>query len=139
MAGVGVGEIIWLALTVVLGLGVVITWIVIAESNRKFFKAEIKKLKGLGYKYIPRHIEEAIVSLVNITKEFPDLGGLLISNDTEQRFFRYFSDLKSFKGNRSLIEKGINKTDKNTFWYYLQFGLIKSDFFKSGSVDNSIY
>jgi predicted negative regulator of RcsB-dependent stress response len=46
MTGVGVGEIIWLALTVVLGLGVVITWIVIAESNRKFFKAEIKKLKA---------------------------------------------------------------------------------------------
>jgi hypothetical protein len=101
--------------------------------------SEVKNLKGLGYAHIPRHMEEAVVSLVNITKEFPDLGGLLISNDTEQRFFRYFSDLKSFKGNRSLIEKGINKTDKNTFWYYLQFGLIKSDFFKSGPVDNSIY
>ena len=101
--------------------------------------SEVKRLKGIGYEHFPRHIEEAVVSLVNVTKEFPDLGGLSISNDTDQRFIKYFSDLKSFKGDRNLIEKGINKTDKNTFWYYLQFGLIKSDFLKSGPVDNSIY
>jgi hypothetical protein len=101
--------------------------------------SEVKKLKELGYKHIPRHIEEAIVSLVNITKEFPDLGGLAISPDTDQRFLRYFTNLKSFRGNRDLIEKQINRTNRNTFWYYLQFGLIRSDFFKSGPVDNSIY
>lgn len=109
------------------------------EKDLMAVGSEIKNLKGLGYPHIPRHIEEAIVSLVNITKEFPDLGGLSISHDTDQRFLRYFSDLKSFKGNRKLIEKGINKADKNTFWYYLQFGLIKSEFFKSSPVDNSIY
>jgi hypothetical protein len=98
------------------------------EKDLMAVGSEIKNLKGLGYPHIPRHIEEAIVSLVNITKEFPDLGGLSISHDTDQRFLRYFSDLKSFKGNRKLIEKGINKADKNTFWYYLQFGLIKSEF-----------
>ena len=101
--------------------------------------SEIKKLKGLGYAHIPRHIEEALVSLVNVTREFPDLGGLSVSTDTEQRFIRYFSNLKSFKGNRDLVEKGITKADRNTYWYYLQFGLIKSDFFKGGAVDNSIY
>ncbi len=37
--------------------------------------SEVKKLKGLGYAQIPRHIEEAVVSLVNVTKEFPDLEG----------------------------------------------------------------
>jgi hypothetical protein len=109
------------------------------EKDLMAVGSEIKKLKGMGYGHIPRHIEEAVVSLVNVTKEFPDLGGLAISNDTDQRFIKYFSDLKSFKGNRSLIAKGISKADKNTFWYYLQFGLIKSDFFKSSPVDNSIY
>lgn len=101
--------------------------------------SEIKKLKGLGYAQIPRHIEEAIVSYVNITRKFPDLGGLTISSDTDQRFLRYFSDLKSFRGNRKLVEKGINKADKNTFWYYLQYGLIKSEVFRNNPEDNSIY
>jgi hypothetical protein len=101
--------------------------------------SEVKKLRGLGYDHFPRHIEEAIISLVNITKEFPDLGGLSISSDADNRFIEYFSNLKPFRGDRKLIEKGIKKADKNTFWYYLQYGLIKSDFFKSGPVDNSIY
>jgi hypothetical protein len=101
--------------------------------------SEVKKLKGLGYNHLPRHIEEAVVSLVNVTKEFPDLGGLKITADTDQRFLRYFSDLNSFKGNMKMVDQKINKTDKNTFWYYLQFGLVKSNFFKSGPVDYSIY
>jgi hypothetical protein len=100
---------------------------------------EIKNFKKLGYTHFPRHIEEAIVSLVNITKEFPDLDGLSISSDTDHRFIAYFSDLKSFRGDRKLIEKGIKKAEKNTFWYYLQYELIKSDFFKKGADDNSIY
>ena len=52
--------------------------------------SEVKKFKGLGYDHFPRHIEEAIVSLVNITKEFPDLGGLSISTDTDHRFIAVF-------------------------------------------------
>ena len=100
---------------------------------------EIKKIKALGYDHFPRHIEEAIVSLVNVTNEFPDLGGLSISPDTDHRFIEFFSDLKPLKGDRTLVEKEIKRTDRNTFWYYLQYGLVKSDFFKSGPVDYSIY
>jgi hypothetical protein len=101
--------------------------------------SQVKKLKDLGYEHIPRHLEEAVVSLVNVTGEFPDLGGFLISSDTDKRFIRYFSELKAFNGNRNLIENGLKKADKNTFWYYLQFGLIKSKFSKAGPVDYSIY
>ncbi len=101
--------------------------------------SNVKKLKDLGYVHIPRHIEEAVVSLVNVTREFPDLGGLLISSDTDQRFIKYFSDLKPFNGNRKLIEKDLRKADQNTFWYYLQFGRIQNGLIKSGPVDNSIY
>ncbi len=109
------------------------------EKDLMELGSQIKKLKDIGYSHIPRHMEEAIVSLVNITKEFPDMGGFKISSDTDQRFIQYFSDLKSFGGNRKLIENGIKKADKNTFWYYLQFGLLKSNFLKSGPVDYSIY
>lgn len=101
--------------------------------------SEIKKMKAMGYSHFPRHIEEAIVSLVNVTKEFPDLGGLSISRDTDHRFIEYFSDLKSLRGNRKLIEKSLKKTDKNTFWYYLQYGLVKSNLFRTNPVDNFIY
>jgi hypothetical protein len=46
MTGVGTGELVWLVLAVLLGLGVVIAWIIKAEISRNFFKAEIKKLKS---------------------------------------------------------------------------------------------
>jgi hypothetical protein len=100
---------------------------------------EVKYLKGLGYTQIPRHIDEGIVALVNVTGEFPDMGGMKINSDTDQRFIKYFSDIKAFKGNKALMEKEIKKTEKNTFWYYLHFGLIKRSILKSGSVDNTIY
>jgi hypothetical protein len=109
------------------------------EKDLMELGSEINKFRGLGYDHFPRHIEEAIVSLVNITKEFPDMGGASISHDTDQRFIEYFAELKPFKGNRKLIEKEIKKTEKNTFWYYLQYGLGKSDFLKSAPGDNSIY
>ena len=46
MTGVGMGELIWLILAVLLGLGVVITWIIKAEVSRNFFKVEVKKLRS---------------------------------------------------------------------------------------------
>lgn len=46
MTGVGVRELVWLVLAVLLGLGVVITWIIKSELSRNFFKSEIKKLKS---------------------------------------------------------------------------------------------
>jgi len=67
------------------------------------------------------------------------MGGLTISSDTDQRFLQYFSDLKSMKGNRKQVESQIKKVDRNTFWYYLQFGLVKSNVFKIGTDDNGIY
>lgn len=45
MSGVGFGELIWLVLAVVLGLGVVIAWIIKSEATSVLFKIEIKKLK----------------------------------------------------------------------------------------------
>ena len=46
MTGVSIGELIWLILAVLLGLGVVIVWIIKAEVSRNFFKVEVKKLKS---------------------------------------------------------------------------------------------
>ncbi|MCX5678986.1 MAG: hypothetical protein NTY76_07800 [Candidatus Omnitrophica bacterium] len=46
MTGVGMGELIWLILAVLLGLGVVIAWIIKAEISRNFFRLEVKKLRS---------------------------------------------------------------------------------------------
>jgi len=100
---------------------------------------EIKKMSANGYTYFPRHIDEAIVEFITITKSVPDLGGLFVSPETEKRFTQYKKVYSFYNGNKSLIEKGMKKPEKNTFWYYLQFSVMKSDFFKSNPENNSIY
>ena len=46
MTGVSMGELVWLILAVLLGLGVVIAWIIKAEANRKFFRNEVGRLRA---------------------------------------------------------------------------------------------
>lgn len=46
MSGIGVGELIWLVLAALLGIGVVSAWIIKSEASRNFFKLEMKKLKA---------------------------------------------------------------------------------------------
>jgi hypothetical protein len=100
---------------------------------------EMKKMKAIGFSKIPRHIEEVLLALINLTKESPDLGGLPLSSDTEQRFLQYRKDYNSLKGNKSLLEKRLTKVEKNTFWYYLQFGIVGSDFFENEQEYSAIY
>jgi hypothetical protein len=100
---------------------------------------QIRQMREMGYNSMPRHIQEAVVSLVNITKEFPDMKGFTISLDTDRRFQKYFSELRSFKGDRSLIEKGLKKMERNTFWYYFQFGRVHTDLVKPFPAETSIY
>jgi hypothetical protein len=101
--------------------------------------SEVKKMKDIGYANIPRHLEEAVLALMNVTKEFPDLGGLSIRAETKRSFLQYRNTINSYSSNKSLLEKVMKKTEKNTFWYYLQFSVMRSDFFKRNPVDNSIY
>jgi hypothetical protein len=100
---------------------------------------EVKKMKAMGYTSIPRHIDEAVVAFRNFSIESPYLGGLYSKPDTEERFARYQRTINNYKGDRSLIEKSLKKSEKNTFWYYLQFGTIKLDIMRNPPVDNSIY
>lgn len=46
MSGVGIGELVWLVIAVIMGLGVVITWIIKSEMSRNLFRDEIKRLKS---------------------------------------------------------------------------------------------
>jgi hypothetical protein len=100
---------------------------------------EVKKMKEIGYTSIPRHIEEVVVAYINLAQDSPDLGGLTINPDTERRFVQYRLISNSYKGNKSLVEKNMKKEEKNTFWYYLQFNVISSDFWESNPEDFTVY
>jgi|GEM_PF-452225 len=100
---------------------------------------EVKKMKEIGYTSIPRHIEEAVLAFMYFTRGVPDLGELLIRPQTEQRFIQYIDVYKAHNGDKSLLEKKMNKTEKSTFWFYLQFSIISSEFWKSFPGDDSIY
>lgn len=100
---------------------------------------EVKKMKQIGYIVIPRHIEEAVERLKGISNEIPDLGGLEVSNETKKRYLRYGEVFRTYGRSKSLLEKNIKKAEKNTFWYYLQFGIVNSDFYSAKPENNSIY
>jgi hypothetical protein len=100
---------------------------------------EAKKMKSMGYISIPRHIDEAVVAFRNFSRDSADLGGLSSEPGTEERFTSYQHIINYYKGDRTLIEKSLKKSEKNTFWYYLQFGTIKRDIIRNEPIDNSIY
>jgi hypothetical protein len=92
------------------------------EKNIETMIYEIKYMKGMGYTFIPRHIEEAILTYSKSHKEFPDLGGLTLSHESEIRFDQYNNTLNLYKNaNKSWLK--IEMEDKwwNTFWFYYQF------------------
>lgn len=91
------------------------------EKDLKAVVNEVKKMKEMGYTSIPRHIEEAVVAFINFNKEFPDLGGLVVSPETELRFIQYETAYNLNSGNKRWLEKEMKKAGGNTFWYYLQF------------------
>jgi hypothetical protein len=89
------------------------------EKNVGGIVNEINKMKEMGYTRIPGHIEEAaLFSKANIGP-LPDLGGLKISSETESRFAQYESSLMYIDRNKSSGTSEIQKTMRNTFWYYL--------------------
>lgn len=46
MTGVGIGELLWLVLAALLGIGVVVVWIIKSEASRNYLKSEVLKLKS---------------------------------------------------------------------------------------------
>jgi hypothetical protein len=109
------------------------------EKDLIAIEQEIKNMRSIGYTSLPRHIDEAVVAFRAFAGSVPDLGGLSSGPETGERFVGYTQVVNDLKGNKSLIEARMKKTEKNTFWYYLQFGTISGQFMKSNPVDRSIY
>lgn len=100
---------------------------------------EAKNLKKKGYSSIPRHICEALAAYRNYTDSIPDIKGLVLPPDTYERFRSYVQNVNSKRGDKVKIEESLSKKERNTFWYYLQFGKIRGEFLKSKPVDRNIY
>lgn len=92
------------------------------EKDLREVVEEVKKMKEIGYTYIPRHIEEAVLAFKSFNQEIPDLGGLTVSSKTELRFKQYLTAFDLNKNsNISQLKKEMKKVWGDTFWYYLQF------------------
>jgi hypothetical protein len=90
-------------------------------KNIEVVMNNISKMKEVGYVRIPRFIEEAVMIYYNSTKSFPDLGGLEVSLETQERFRQYFSAFVEARKNSLTIKETMQKKFGNTFWYYYHF------------------
>ena len=93
-----------------------IAWFML-EKNVENVCEEIAKMKEMGYKRIPRHVEEAEVYFSATTGQISDLGGLTVSNETITRFSKFQSAASMLNAD----DKKVNKLFGNTLWYYLEF------------------
>ncbi len=90
-------------------------------KNIEVVMKNIGKLKEAGYDHIPRFIEEAVLIYYNSTKSYPDLGGLKVSSDTQERFTKYFSAFVEARKDPSTLKETMQKKFGNTFWFYYHF------------------
>jgi hypothetical protein len=92
------------------------------EKDMEAIVTEVKKMKGMGYNQIPKHIEESVLQYTALVNKVPDLGGLSIRDETEILFRKYVENFNQYKSNKlsSFQEKMTNEWG-NTFWYYYQF------------------
>lgn len=99
---------------------------------------QVKRMKDIGYGSIPRHIEEAVVAYNAYSGKSADTGGLSVSAETAGRFRQYGSFISRTGGNKNMVRQSIKKSEKNTFWYYLQYNTISSDFFRPQISDKTV-
>jgi len=83
--------------------------------------ASIRKMKTMGYTRIPRHLEEAIMIIYNSRQLFPDVGGLPMTADTQNRFSQYFTAYVVARQNPVQLKTKMAEKFSDTFWYYFHF------------------
>jgi hypothetical protein len=97
-----------------------IAWMLL-DKDLKSAVNEIKNMKDMGYRRIPRYLQEAVIGYINRSGTLPDLGGLLLDPDTELRFNQYGMVYVRYEKNRITLEKELRKAGGNTLWYYVEF------------------
>lgn len=82
---------------------------------------DIRTWKEIGYKQMPKHIEEAALIYYANSGLVSGISGLKMSDETGFRFLKYESSTKPFGGNKLPDPKEVQKMVGNTYWYYLEF------------------
>lgn len=95
-------------------------WLLLTK-NVEAVVNNIKKMKEMGYTRIPLHIEEAVLSYYNSTKMVADLGGLIISFETQARFDQYVAAYIAARQNPATSKERMQQRFGNTFWFYFHF------------------
>lgn len=95
-------------------------WLLFSK-NVETIVNNLKDLKKLGYSHIPRHLEEAVLIYYNGTRKMPDLGDLLIRQETINNFDKYVVAYKNARNNSTLAKQNMEKNFGNTFMYYFHF------------------
>ena len=95
-------------------------WLMLGK-NVDILVNNIRLMKNMGFTRIPRHIEEAILIYYNSQKVYPDMGGLMISTETNARFDQYFSAYVTARQNPSTLSEKMQEQFGNTFWWYFHF------------------
>jgi hypothetical protein len=96
-----------------------IAWFLL-EKNIGMVINEVQRMKEMSYTRIPKHIEEALIvyNTINIGM-MPDLGGLLISEETIKSFRQYELFANPFTGFQPPNRKEMPKSIRGTYWFYL--------------------
>jgi hypothetical protein len=97
-----------------------IAWFMLERNTAKVVE-EIKKMKGMGYASLPRHIEEAALYFNSKSGKVADLGGLSFSPEGENRYTQFESAGLQITNVASSGNTKMVKTFGNTFWFYLEF------------------
>ncbi len=79
-------------------------------------------LEDFNYSNIPRHYEEAIIIHINKTDEKVNLHNMKISQDTVQRFQRFFNIFKRYNWNKQLAINSLARDFGDSYFFYYTFG-----------------
>lgn len=95
-------------------------WLLLSKDVETLVN-NLKGLKGLGYLYLPRHLEEAILIYNNGTGKMPGLEGLTIRKETASNFQKYVVAFKDARNGSARAKQNLQKEFGNTFMYYFHF------------------
>jgi hypothetical protein len=90
-------------------------------KNLDAFASNIYRLKGLGYKRIPQHYEEALVLYAGLIRKDVVPVGYTISSRTREQFHQYASTFAANRYSMDNAARALYGGFGNTFWYYMQF------------------
>lgn len=90
------------------------------KKNYQGISTLLPRFSSLGYKQFPVNIEEAATALSVLNDgTLPDLGGIIISSNTTNRWNQYLAVFQQYGTNPKAAEPALKRQFGNTFWYYV--------------------